>query len=106
MTNTDLLEAAWGIIANASGSNWDLESKEWKQAAERWRDNYFANVEGNDSTWQEQAEAYKKVLQELREELQPFITTYIDEAWDGTKQLLHMRNIINAVLKASETKES
>lgn len=37
----DHLELAWGIIANAYGGNWDLaENKEWKPAAERWRDNY------------------------------------------------------------------
>ena len=38
----ELLEAAWGIIANAYGGDWDLASKEsgWKAAAERWRDKY------------------------------------------------------------------
>jgi hypothetical protein len=34
------VEIAWGIIANASGGNWDHpdNSRGWKQAAERWRD--------------------------------------------------------------------
>ena len=41
----DLLEseeAAWGLIANAYGGNWELASKVsgWKAAAERWRDHY------------------------------------------------------------------
>lgn len=37
----DLLEAAWGIIANAGGSDWQRESSEWQKAAERWRNDYF-----------------------------------------------------------------
>lgn len=36
----DLLEWAWGIIANAGGGNWELESQEWREAAARWRDAY------------------------------------------------------------------
>lgn len=36
----EAVETAWGIIANASGGNWDKESKDWKEAAERWRDQY------------------------------------------------------------------
>ncbi len=38
----DLLEVAWGIIANANGGDWDKATPEWKEAAERWRDRYFA----------------------------------------------------------------
>lgn len=38
--NGDLLDSAWGIIANAGGGNWDLEKPEWKAAAERWREEY------------------------------------------------------------------
>ncbi len=35
----DLLEIAWGIIANAT--DWDLDDRaEWRVAAERWRDRY------------------------------------------------------------------
>jgi len=41
MTKDELLEAAWGIIANAYGGDWDkAQHPDWKQAAERWRDNY------------------------------------------------------------------
>lgn len=32
------LHWAWSIIANAGSGNWDLESPEWKEAAEKWRD--------------------------------------------------------------------
>lgn len=37
----DMLEQAWGIIANAGGGNWDNETPEWRRAAERWRDEVF-----------------------------------------------------------------
>jgi hypothetical protein len=35
------LEAAWGIIANASGSDWSKETPEWQKAAANWRDHYW-----------------------------------------------------------------
>jgi hypothetical protein len=34
----ELLEAAWGLIANVSSGNWTLQTAEWKAAAVRWRD--------------------------------------------------------------------
>ena len=40
----DLLEVAWGIIANANGGDWDKATPEWRGAAERWRDRYFATL--------------------------------------------------------------
>ncbi len=36
----DLLEAAWGIIANAGGGDWTTQTPEWQEAAARWRDAY------------------------------------------------------------------
>lgn len=38
----DHLEAAWGIIANAGGGDWTTQTPEWREAAERWRDELFA----------------------------------------------------------------
>lgn len=38
----DLLELAWGLIANKGGGDWDRESEEWREAATRWRDKYHA----------------------------------------------------------------
>lgn len=32
----DLLEAAWGLIANAYGGDWDSAPKEWREAAKEW----------------------------------------------------------------------
>lgn len=40
----DLPEAAWGIIANAGEGNWDNETPEWREAAERWRDAYHETL--------------------------------------------------------------
>ena len=37
----ELLEFAWGIIANANGGNWDEADPQWKTAAEIWRGGYF-----------------------------------------------------------------
>ena len=36
----DLVEYAWGIIANAGGGDWRNESDEWQGAAIRWRTQY------------------------------------------------------------------
>ena len=41
---TDLPDAAWGIIANAGGGNWENETPEWREAAARWRDAYLASL--------------------------------------------------------------
>jgi hypothetical protein len=38
----ELLNTAWGIIANVGGGNWYLETEQWRGAAERWRDSYHA----------------------------------------------------------------
>ena len=36
----DLLEMAWGIIANAHNGIWEDAPPDWKNAAQRWRDDY------------------------------------------------------------------
>ena len=39
----ELAEQAWVVIANAS--DWDEENRrEWREAAERWRDAYFLTL--------------------------------------------------------------
>ena len=38
----ELLELAWGLIANAGGGDWDTQSEEWRGAAARWRDEWSA----------------------------------------------------------------
>jgi len=42
---SDLLESAWGIIANSYGGNWDLASDDWKNAANKWRDDYHMTLD-------------------------------------------------------------
>ncbi len=45
----DLIEAAWGIIANAS--DWNTEGRgEWRGAAERWREGFHDLLAANAST--------------------------------------------------------
>ena len=38
----DAAEMLWIVLANVSGGDWTKQSQEWQEAAERWRDNYFA----------------------------------------------------------------
>lgn len=40
----DIIDTAWGIIANAGAGNWQRESKEWQEAAARWRDSIMPEV--------------------------------------------------------------
>jgi hypothetical protein len=40
-----MLEAAWGIIANAQGGDWGKASPEWREAATRWRDAYHRHLD-------------------------------------------------------------
>jgi hypothetical protein len=40
-----MLEAAWGIIANAWGGDWLKASPEWREAAIRWRDAYHRHLD-------------------------------------------------------------
>ncbi len=37
----DAAEMLWTVVANVSGGDWTLQSKEWTLAAQRWRDNYL-----------------------------------------------------------------
>ena len=41
----DLLESAWGVIANAGASNWERETEEWQRAAASWRESYHRILE-------------------------------------------------------------
>jgi len=43
-TNQDLLEAAWGLIANVSHGDWKVQSEDWQQAAALWREQYHATM--------------------------------------------------------------
>ena len=42
----EALELAWGLIANAYGGDWDSAPTDWKEAAERWRDEQWHEALG------------------------------------------------------------
>lgn len=44
-SDVDLLEEAWGIIANVGGGNWDKETPEWQEATKRFRERYFKTLD-------------------------------------------------------------
>jgi hypothetical protein len=46
----DLVEAAWGIIANSYGGDWDKATPDWREAAERWRDAYYETLPSGDGS--------------------------------------------------------
>jgi hypothetical protein len=46
VADRDLLELAWGIIANAGGGDWSTQTQEWQDAAVRWRERWFAALAG------------------------------------------------------------
>jgi hypothetical protein len=43
-TMADAAEMLWIVLANVSGGDWTQQTLEWREAAARWRDNYFAVV--------------------------------------------------------------
>jgi hypothetical protein len=43
----DLLEAAWGLIANAGGGDWERESPQWREAAVAWRERWHTWLDGH-----------------------------------------------------------
>lgn len=44
MKDIDLLEEAWGIIANSNHGDWTRETNEWRLAAEAWREKYHVRI--------------------------------------------------------------
>jgi len=40
----ELIEMAWGIIANAHQGMWENANDEWQEAARGWRDRYHAQL--------------------------------------------------------------
>ena len=67
MDEKDILELAWGLIANVSGGEWDKQSTDWQKAARRWRSLYGAYLlQPKKDTYQNQEEP---ILQNLPEEI-------------------------------------
>ena len=44
ISQIDLLEYAWGIIAAVGYGDWAGQSEEWQEVAARWRDDYNAEI--------------------------------------------------------------
>lgn len=40
----ELVEMAWGIIANSYGGDWNIASLDWQKAAANWRDKYHKTL--------------------------------------------------------------
>ncbi len=40
----DATEMLWVVLANVSGGDWSLQSKNWQYSAAKWRDNYFKEL--------------------------------------------------------------
>jgi hypothetical protein len=38
---SDLIQMAWGLLANVSEGNWERQTDEWQDAVKRWRSAYF-----------------------------------------------------------------
>lgn len=64
---TQMLEMAWGLIANASGGNWSKESKEWQDAAAAWRDRWCSAPQWPQDHAAALAEALRKAAEKFRE---------------------------------------
>ncbi len=52
----ELLELAWGLIANAYGGNWNEAPDDWREAAERWRDRWHAELREHGVVAEEEVE--------------------------------------------------
>jgi len=46
----ELLEVAWGVIANAGGGDWGVEGAKWREAATRWRDDWHALLDAEEAS--------------------------------------------------------
>jgi hypothetical protein len=58
-----LLERAWGLIANAGGGNWKTQSRQWETTAEKWRDDWIKSAP--DSAPPHIGEAWRKAQSDI-----------------------------------------
>lgn len=52
-TQLDIIEQAWGVIANAGYGDWTTQSQDWQEAAAAWRERYH-NLLGMTATAESQ----------------------------------------------------
>ena len=72
MTKDDLLELAWGVIANAHGGDWKKADTRWLEPAGRFRDEYHQMLDRRN----------KPVLRESEPEVD---TPRFNAVWDAIK---------------------
>lgn len=104
---TQELEAAWGIIANAGGGDWELESPEWQEAAKAWRGRHFANsttsLHNESSTTGELLEPAAQLLEQEAERLEDIYRIAESEA----VSLYHMaRAPVQGLFRAEQFREA
>jgi hypothetical protein len=97
-----LLEAAWGVIANA-GWNGDAKHPEWQEAAERWRGDYHRWLDlhlrpGGYQTWEELALGLTRERDALSVEVTVLQRALRDA--DGAKPLVDDKGLDVAMLRA------
>jgi len=66
-------EMLWTVVANVDGGDWTKQSKEWQEAAARWRDTYFKALTaeaGQEPTDEQIKKAVKKVVEEYGDDLE------------------------------------
>jgi hypothetical protein len=66
MSEPELLEFAWDIIANAGEGDWHKETPEWFDAATVWRENYFKWLKSRATSTSRWAAFSAKELSHLR----------------------------------------
>lgn len=62
---SDAAEMLWVMLANVSGGDWTKQTPEWRDAAARWRDNYFAALKGAASPATPGLELVNKIIDRL-----------------------------------------
>lgn len=62
-------EMLWGVVANVSGGNWEEQSKEWQEAAAKWRDYYMSISTPDDKLQRVKNRLAEKVTNENVDEI-------------------------------------
>lgn len=79
--SSPMLDAAWGIIANAGNGDWTTQTQEWQDAAAKWRDEYLAASSVNRVHAQEKA-AVESGWVELSDQPPPRDRSDLVPAWE------------------------
>jgi hypothetical protein len=61
----ELLDGAWGLIANAGGGDWSKETGHWQRVAAAWRDKAFGTLPAVVNSEQSPEDAAREMAKEL-----------------------------------------